>query len=98
VSTPTAARAMRAESAHVVRGLRALRLDPLDLDAVPLTVITGRRAGRLERALREQISSAHAVTARAHPAGRHVGAHRSGHLVPFTEPGLVVEEALAHLR
>src|SRR5699024_3356382 len=32
VSTPTAARAMRAESAHVVRGLRALRLDPLDLD------------------------------------------------------------------
>lgn len=97
VSTPTAARMMTAENAHVVRGLRSLRLDPLDLGDVPLTVISGRQAGRLEQTVREQLSAAHATTARAHPAGRYVEAHRSGHLVPFTEPDLVADEILAQL-
>lgn len=97
LSTPTAARTMSAEDAHVVRGLRSLRLDPLDLGHLPVTVISGRRAGLLERSVREQLSAAHAATARAHPVGRYVEARRSGHLVPFTEPGLVADEILAVL-
>lgn len=98
VSTSRAARAMRSETAHVVRGLRSLRLDPLSLDRVPLTVITGRHAGRGERTVRDQLSAAHAATTRSHRDARYVEAHRSGHLVPFTEPDLIVEEILARLR
>ncbi|MGP9539901.1 alpha/beta fold hydrolase [Brachybacterium sp. AOP43-C2-M15] len=96
-STPAAAKAMRAENAHVVRGLRGLRLDPLEIGPVPVTVISGRRAGRSDRALRDQLSTAHAASAGAHPGGRYVEAHDSGHLVPFAQPGLVADEALALL-
>ena len=98
VSTVAAADAMRAENRHVVRGLRYLQLHPSSHDAVPLTILSGRLAGRLDRAVRDGLSAAHAVSARAHPAGRFVEAHRSGHLVPFTEPELVAREALALLR
>lgn len=98
VSTVAATDAMRAENRHVVRGLRYLQLHPSSHDAVPLTILSGRLAGRLDRAVRDGLSTAHAVSARAHPAGRFVEAHRSGHLVPFTEPELVAREALALLR
>ena len=97
VSTLAAARTMVAENAHVIRGLRSFRLDPLDLDAVPLTVVSGCSAGRADRAVREQLTRAHAISAAAHPRGRHVRARRSGHLVPFTEPELVADEILDQL-
>jgi len=97
VSTLAAARTMVAENAHVIRGLRSLHLDPLDLDAVPLTVVSGCSAGRADRAVREQLTRAHAISAAAHPRGRHVRARRSGHLVPFTEPELVADEILDQL-
>lgn len=98
VSTPAAAEAMRAENDHVVRGLRFLRLHPSTPATVPLTLLTGRRAGLLDRSVRDGLSAAHAASARAHPAGRIVPAHRSGHLIPSTEPELVAEQALALLR
>lgn len=97
VATSAAVKAMRAENAHVVRGLRFLQLHPVTLGPVPLTVISGRRAGRLDRSVRDSLSAAHAATARAHPAGRFVEAGGSGHLVPFTEPDLVADEILALL-
>lgn len=96
-STLTAARTMVAENAHVIRGLRSLRLDPLDLGAVPLTVVSGCLAGGGDRTVREQLIQAHSASAGAHPGGRHVRAWRSGHLVPFTEPDLVADEILALL-
>ena len=96
-STLTAARTMVAENAHVIRGLRSLRLDPLDLGAVPLTVVSGCLAGGGDRSVREQLIQAHSASAGAHPGGRHVRAWRSGHLVPFTEPDLVADEILALL-
>ena len=98
VATPAAVAAIRAESAHVVRGLRFLQRHPLMLDAVPLTVLSGRRAGALDRAVRDGLSAAHAATARAHRAGRLVEAQRSGHLIPVTEPELVADEILSLLR
>src|SRR5690625_4922960 len=96
-STLTAARTMVAENAHVIRGLHSLRLDPLDLGAVPLTVVSGCLAGGGDRSVREQLIQAHSASAGAHPGGRHVRAWRSGHLVPFTEPDLVADEILALL-
>ena len=108
VSTPGAARTMTAESAQLVPGLRGLQQGELEqgepergrggVGAVPLTVISGGRAGRLERSVRAQLAAAHAQRARAHPQGRLVVAERSGHMVPFTEPELVAEEILALLR
>lgn len=58
------------------------------------------RAGEhaVTRAVRDDLSAAHAASVRAHPAGRFVQARRSGHLVPFTEPELVAQGALALLR
>lgn len=97
VSTPAAADAVRAENDHVVRGLRFLQLHRSALDEVPLTILSGRRAGPLGRSVRGGLSAAHAASARTHPRGRFVAAHRSGHMVPFTEPELVAEEILALL-
>lgn len=98
VSSPSAARAMRAENEHVVRGLQLLRLHPAALGDMPLTLISGRRAGRLDRAVRDQLTDAHAASAREHPRGRLVKAHESGHMVPFTQPELVADEILTLLR
>src|SRR5690625_5710493 len=59
----TAARTMVAENAHVIRGLRSLRLDPLDLGAVPLTVVSGCLAGGGDRSVCEQLFQAHSASA-----------------------------------
>src|SRR5690625_5364591 len=63
-STLTAARTMVAENAHVIRGLRSLRLDPLDLGAVPLTVVSGCLAGGGDRKSR-RLNSSHVATSYA---------------------------------
>jgi pimeloyl-ACP methyl ester carboxylesterase len=61
---------------------------------VPVTLISGGRAGRFERRRREALVAAHRARAAALPQGRHVVAGASGHFVPFTEPGVVAEEVL----
>lgn len=97
VSTMTAARAIRAESEHVTRGLQGLRLDrPEPLD-VPVTVLSGRRAEGLGRRMRDELTSAHRARAE-HEAGRFVAAERSGHVVGASESHLVSEEIHRLLR
>lgn len=97
VATAAAARTVREEARHITRGLRHLRLDPPELDGVPLTVISGRRPEGLGRRLRDELTAAHRERAAPRPgagAGRFVAAERSGHLVPVDQPELVVEEIL----
>ncbi|MGO1285636.1 MAG: alpha/beta fold hydrolase [Brachybacterium sp.] len=96
-STRSAARAARAENAHVVAGLQHLRDAPFDLGDLPVRIISGRRAGRLERASRDALSRAHRMTAQGLKAGRYLEAHRSGHMVPLSEPELVAREILSLL-
>lgn len=92
-----AARAMAAEEAHVVPELQCLLAAPLELGELPVTILSGRHAGRLERATRDALSHAHRTSAEGLAGGRYVEALRSGHLVPLDEPHLVADEALALL-
>ncbi len=90
--TVVAARAQQAELRHHIDDLRALAASPPVLPEVPVTYISGTRATRMERGRRPSLVAAHAAAAAALPHGRHVGADRSSHHVPFTEPALVADE------
>jgi pimeloyl-ACP methyl ester carboxylesterase len=90
--TVASVEAQLAELRGSTEDLRRLRDQPLALPDVPVTVISGAKAGRLERGRRGELVVAHRATAAALPQGRHVLAEASSHYVPFTDPGLVVAE------
>lgn len=92
--TPTSMRAYLAESAPSIPDLRRLRAHPEPQLDVPVTVISGGKAGRLGRKRRDALIAAHRTRAESTPRGRHVIAPGSGHYVPFTDPALVTEEIL----
>jgi pimeloyl-ACP methyl ester carboxylesterase len=91
-ATVAAARAHAAETVDATADLRALRDDPPALPDVPLTIVSGTRASRLERARREALVAAHAARAAAAPRGRYVTTPRAAHMVPFDDPEVVVRE------
>lgn len=93
-TSPAAARVASAEMIGTLAGLRELRDDPPGLPDVPITWISGGKSGFGERGRRTELVAAHLRNASAAPRGRHVMAHDSGHLIPFTEPGLVADEIL----
>ena len=90
--TRTATRTHVAEVVGSLDDLRRLLDDPPVLPDVPVTVISGAVPSRLEGPHRPALVAAHRARADAAPQGRHVDAPRSGHMVPFTEPDLVVAE------
>ena len=83
---------MCAELQEFVDDLQRLREQPPRLDGMRVAVISGTRAGRRERALRAALNAAHRTTAGQCGQGRFVPAERSGHLVMFSEPEIVVAE------
>ncbi|MGP9681427.1 MULTISPECIES: alpha/beta fold hydrolase [unclassified Brachybacterium] len=97
VSTSTAARAIRAESAHITRGLQLLRLDRPEPLGVPVVVLSGREPEGLGRRMRDELSTAHRARA-AFEAGRYIAAEKSGHVIGASEPHLVSVEILRLLR
>ena len=69
------------------------RRHPPDLGDIPVTVVSGARAGDgMTTAVRAAANASHAVRAAASPRGRHVLAPASGHYVPITDPRIVVDE------
>lgn len=92
--TVVAARATAAELRPFLGDLRALRARPLDLGDLPVTVISGTRMGFLDRAVRAAIVAAHRQTVASLANARFVAAPDSGHLIPFSEPDLIVAEIL----
>ncbi|MFX0580953.1 alpha/beta fold hydrolase [Nocardia nepalensis] len=92
--TMRAARTMIAEQDQFTEGLRNLREQPHELGALEVSVITGTKLPRLDKTTRTALTAAHRRTAAAFPNGRLVQAQRSGHLIMFTEPELIVEEIL----
>ncbi|MGI5128725.1 alpha/beta fold hydrolase [Pseudonocardia sp. CA-107938] len=92
--TPSVVATMAAQATTFVDVVRAFREHPPELGDIPVTVISGARAGGLPRRLRAEITAAHAARAACSPHGRHVLAARSGHLVPITEPHVVIGEIL----
>jgi pimeloyl-ACP methyl ester carboxylesterase len=93
-ATVAATRTHVAEVAASLADLRRLAAEPERLPDVPLTVVSGTVAGRMEGGHRPELVAAHRARVEAAPRGRHVEASRSGHMVPFTEPDLVVDEVL----
>lgn len=97
-TTGDAARESGEEYRWVATGMRALRQHPVRLPQVALTLITGLRHGRIDARQRAQVNAAHRLSVAQHPAGRLVEATGSDHLIPFTEPQLIADEALRMLR
>ncbi|MEU5052827.1 alpha/beta hydrolase [Streptomyces sp. NPDC021096] len=86
-------RTMGAEQTAIEPDLRALRDHPPALGDIPVTVISATlpTPGMSPRA-RESVNAAHAYRARQSPRGRHVHARQADHMVPTTEPRIIVTE------
>lgn len=91
-SSTSAARGLQAEGRSFNDDLARLRDEPLVVPNVPVSIISGTKRARTGNAKREAIIAAHARRAASLPKGRHVCAERSGHLVMFTEPEIVIDE------
>ena len=89
-----AARAAAGELRHVVDGLEGLRDAPAALGELPIRVISGQRAGILDKKVRASIIRAHKETVVQNAGASFVPADRSAHMVPISEPGLVASEVL----
>lgn len=73
--------------------LATWRTTPPSLGDIPITVISGGRAGDgMPTRLRAQANASHAHRVRQSVNGRHVIAEHSGHYIPLTEPGVIIEE------
>lgn len=96
-TTMAAARESAEEYRHVTAGLAALRDSPALPGDVSLTVISGLARPKHGSRQRSEIVAAHQTTAAQHPGARFIGAERSEHLIPFTEPRVVADAALAVL-
>ncbi|MBE1532768.1 alpha/beta fold hydrolase [Actinomadura algeriensis] len=92
--TLEATRVQMAEMSTFIDDLQRLRDDPPKLPDVPVTLISGRRSGSFGGGGRASLNTAHRARAETLPRGRHIVAEKSGYLVPFTEPGLLVREIL----
>jgi pimeloyl-ACP methyl ester carboxylesterase len=90
--TVAAAHTMCAELTDAIGDLQRLHDDPPAVPDVPITLISGAIPSTFEKKRREMLITAHRVRARSARQGRHVVAHQSGHMVPFTEPGVVIDE------
>ncbi|GBF77582.1 alpha/beta hydrolase [Paenibacillus sp. 598K] len=91
--TVEAARTTAAEMKAFLDDLERLRTEPPDLRGLRATIISGARIEGAERKLRPAIMAAHRQSAEA-MGGHVVEAHRSGHMVNFDEPELIVAEIL----
>jgi pimeloyl-ACP methyl ester carboxylesterase len=92
--TPGVITTMAAQARTFLDDIGTFREHPPDLGDIPVTVISGARRSGMRRRLRAEVTAAHAVRAEQSPHGRHVLASRSGHLVPITEPHIVIGEIL----
>jgi pimeloyl-ACP methyl ester carboxylesterase len=92
--TVAAMRAHVAEMTSSLDDLQALRDRPPVLPDVPVTLVSGTRASRLEGKQRPALVAAHRARAEALPQGRHVATDRAAHMVPFDDPAIVADEVL----
>lgn len=96
-SSVSAARSTSAELQHVTQGLSHLRENPLALDEIPIRVISGQKSTWLDRSIRRSLVEAHRETATRYRHAVFVPAQHSGHMIPLTEPELIVSETLGIL-
>ncbi|MEU0872048.1 alpha/beta fold hydrolase [Nocardia brasiliensis] len=90
---PGVARTMRRQARTFLDELAAWRDNPPDDASIPVTVISGGQAGDgMNAAWRAEANAAHAHRAARARHGRYVVAERSAHVVPLTEPEVIVRE------
>ncbi|MHA6480944.1 alpha/beta fold hydrolase [Paenibacillus sp. strain BS8-2] len=90
--TLQAARTSNAESLAFLDDLARVRARPPKLGSLPVTIISGTLITRAERKMRPAIMAAHQQTVDEHENGRWVQAPASGHMINFSEPGIIIEE------
>ncbi|GAA5766536.1 hypothetical protein [Streptosporangium roseum] len=91
--TGTVVRTHAVQARTFLDELATWRANPPDLGGIPVTVISGGLPGiGMPSTLRAAANASHARRAARSADGRHVIAERSGHYVPVTEPGIVVDE------
>ncbi|AIQ46939.1 alpha/beta hydrolase [Paenibacillus sp. FSL R7-0273] len=83
---------MLAEGKDFIKDLKALRGKQVQPGSIPLTILSGTYISRMERKMRPLLHAAHRKSAAGHPDGRLVEAPKSGHMIMYTEPQLIVEE------
>lgn len=89
-ATAEAAAASAAELSGFLSDLRDLREAGWQPQDVPVRLVSGVRPGPREGATRDALIAAHRTTARGNPRVELVEATASSHLVPLTEPEVVV--------
>lgn len=94
-STVAAARAFAAEIEPMEDDLVRLRDHPLEVPDVAVTLISGTARPRVGAATRDSLVASHRARAASLSRGRHVEATRSGHLVPLSEPQVVIDAVIS---
>lgn len=92
--TAQAGRTILAEGRDFIRDLKGLLDQPVPLGSIPLTIISGTHISRMEKKTRPVLLEAHRKTAAGHPGSRLVEASRSGHMIMYSEPRLIVDEIM----
>lgn len=96
-SSVDAARATRAENQRLRDDIRSMQHRSPVLGDLRVSVISGQRHTWIDRALRSRVVRAHRDTVAEHPGAHLVPATSSGHMIPISEPELVVIETLSLL-
>jgi pimeloyl-ACP methyl ester carboxylesterase len=92
--TVRAARTAVAEMTPFLNDLAELRKNPIHLGKLEVSLISGSKPAFMEKKIRTAIGEAHRKMISSLENGRFIDARESGHMVMFTEPGLIVDEVL----
>jgi len=90
--TIQAAKTMIAEGRYFLDDLRVLKEQPLKLQAVEVSVISGTLVTPMERRFRPALHEAHQQTTSTLMNARLIEAPNSGHMIMYSEPQLIADE------
>ncbi|MGF6356371.1 pimeloyl-ACP methyl ester carboxylesterase [Paenibacillus sp. 4624] len=96
--TIQAARTMAAEGKNFLQDLKGLQEQPPKLGELEVSIISGTLPGKGERKIRPAIVEAHRQTVSKLANARWVEAARSGHMVMFTDPEVIINEIMRMIR
>ncbi|MHA7964650.1 alpha/beta fold hydrolase [Paenibacillus sp. CAU 1782] len=92
--TLRAAQTAVAEMTPFLDDLAELRRKPIHLGNLEVSLISGSKLTFMEKKIRIGIGEAHRKTVSSLQNGRFIDAPESGHMVMYSEPGLIVNEVL----
>lgn len=92
--TLRAARTAVAEMTPFLDDLAELRRKPIKLGSLEVSLISGSKLTFMEKKIRIAIGDAHRQTVSSLENGRFIDAPESGHMIMYSEPGLIIDEVL----